>query len=148
MAFIGRCKVINGGLNLRNSMSTTAPSPGQVPSGHGVHVTADHGGWVYCNYRANASSVIQGYAVTSTTSGLPTLEQLPTTYGPVFWATVTTTSGNLNVRALPSTGANVIGTLAKGARIQVAEVPGYPDWYTFAHNGESGFVSKTYVTRD
>jgi cell wall-associated NlpC family hydrolase len=59
--------------------------------------------------------------------------------------TGTVTASALNFRAAPSTGADVITVLRRGAEIQLLGREG--DWYIARHNGVEGFVSSAFVTR-
>jgi len=68
----------------------------------------------------------------------------PPTPGEGIPGTVTTASGNLNVRSAPNTGAPIIGQLARGQTINVLEERN--GWYRINFNGRDGWVSGDFVT--
>ena len=71
----------------------------------------------------------------------PTPPQPPTSTN--FTGMVTTTSGNLNVRSAPNTGAPVIGSLPNGSTVTIlGEQNG---WYRINFQGRDGWVSSQFV---
>lgn len=58
-------------------------------------------------------------------------------------ATVVTNSLPLNIRAKPSIDAAVLGSMPKGAQLQIVGESG--DWYQIRYNGIYGFASKQYI---
>lgn len=60
-------------------------------------------------------------------------------------ATVTTQSGNLNVRATPNAAGSLVGTLPKGARITITG-PSVGGWYPITNGAISGYSSSAYIT--
>jgi mannosyl-glycoprotein endo-beta-N-acetylglucosaminidase len=60
------------------------------------------------------------------------------------YGTVATSSSSLNFRSGPSTGYGKVGSLPKGAKVQIvgSETNG---WYNVKYNGTSGWVSASYI---
>ncbi|WP_428031824.1 SH3 domain-containing protein [Ancylobacter sp.] len=53
-------------------------------------------------------------------------------------------TANVNIRAQPSTSADVLGQATKGTSILVLDKQG--DWYQIMHGDKSGWVSAGYVS--
>lgn len=54
-------------------------------------------------------------------------------------------TANLNIRAEPSTSADVLGQVPKGASVLGFDQQG--DWYRIRHNGKSGWIHAGYVSQ-
>src|ERR1035437_67825 len=60
--------------------------------------------------------------------------------------TVTLSSGNLNVRALPSTTSAIIGKLPNGAQVTISS--GSNGFYKITFNGKTGYISASFVVNN
>ena len=60
--------------------------------------------------------------------------------------TVTLSSGNLNVRALPGTTSAIIGKLPNGAQVTIGSSTN--GFYKITFNGKIGYVSTKYVVNN
>lgn len=71
----------------------------------------------------------------------------PREYGG-FLGVVTTDSTDLNVRERPSSNAKLLGSIPKGAYVNVRELDGYTDWYKVEYSEKNliGYASAKYIT--
>ena len=59
---------------------------------------------------------------------------------------IATQADSLNVRRRPQKTAPILGLAAKGSRVQITGVG--PGWYRIDYQGNTGYVSADFVTRD
>lgn len=134
-----------GGVNLRSSASTSAQIIASFPSGTEVTVLSDDGSWSYVNILGTTGYMMSAYL--SKPDEFPEVEEdLPAEdeMEDVLWATVTTQSGGLNMRALPQTGSLILTTLPRNAEVIVT---GRGDaWSSVRYNGLNGYVMTRYLT--
>jgi len=71
--------------------------------------------------------------------GVPFIEPQPVRRG-----VVTVSYGNLNIRSRPSTNANIIGRIPKGAEVFVFGQ--WQNWYVVFYKGILGYASSSYIT--
>ena len=61
----------------------------------------------------------------------------------IYTASVATRGSNLNVRYLPSTNSNIVGSIPNGAEVTVFAT--LPDWSLVNYNGTVGYVASRYL---
>ena len=99
------------------------------------HDNVDDANWIINNISEIARTIALSLAEYF---GQPLFEPMqPTT------ASVTTTSGNLNLRARPNVMSAVIGSIPNGAQLTVNGL--IPDWASVSYNGKLGFVNRRYL---
>lgn len=91
--------------------------------------------WIRENIEAMASNIV--YSLTEY-FGIPF-----NTPQPIFTASVATRGSNLNIRYLPSTDSNIVGSIPNGAEVTV--FASLPDWSLVNYNGVVGYVSRQYL---
>jgi N-acetylmuramoyl-L-alanine amidase len=100
------------------------------------HDNVEDANWIVNNIDEIARNLSQSV---TTYFGLPFVEPTAQRNG-----RVTTSGGNLNIRATPSTDGTIIGSAPNGAIVQVRGR--YEDWYVVDYNGLLGYVNANYIT--
>lgn len=118
----------SGGLNLRDTPSAAGKLLLTVPQGTSLDITAAQGNWYQTAYQNKSGWVSADYI------------QIVLAYkqGKV------TASGGLNLRANPSTTAEILVTIPEGATVTLTEVGG--EWHKAAYRGTSGWIYAEYVS--
>ena len=112
---------------------TRAPS---VLAELGYHDNAEDEAWLTGNLDAIAAALTEGV---TEYFGLPFLTPSASRSG-----VVTLSSGTLNLRAYPTTEAEVLAQLPNGAAVQI--LGQYDGWYTLEYDGLRGFAASRYIT--
>ena len=100
------------------------------------HDNVDDANWITGNLPTIARSLAE--AVTEY-FGLPLIAPSTPRTG-----TVRLSSGNLNLRTAPSTGAAIYRQIPNGASVEV--LGRYGDWYVLRYNGVIGYAARQYVS--
>ena len=112
---------------------TRAPS---VLAELGYHDNTEDANWLTGNLDAVAAALSEGV---TEYFGLPFLTPVPVQTG-----IVTLSSGSLNLRALPTTEAQVLTQIPNGASVRVLGT--FDTWYSAEYDGLYGFVASRYIT--
>ena len=99
------------------------------------HDNPEDAEWIRNNIEAMAANIT--YSLTEY-FGIPF-----NTPQPIFTASVATKDSNLNIRYLPSTNSNIIGSIPNGAEVTVFAT--LPDWSLVNYNGQVGYVASRYL---
>lgn len=130
----------SGGLNLRESASTTASVLRVIPQHAQVTVHNRYGEWVQVDYQGT-TGYVQAQYLTYTSPAQPTATA---TTGTSSTAWVLTPSGELNLRQEGSLNARILCTIPR-----LAEVTLYSwgtSWSYVAYQGIVGYVQSSYLT--
>lgn len=125
----GKGKVTaSGGLNLRDTPSAGGKLLLTVPEGTTLDITSAQGNWYQTTYQGKSGWVSADYV------------NIVTAYkqGKI------TASGGLNIRANPSTTADILTTIPERATVTLAEDRG--EWYKVTYRGTSGWIFAEYVS--
>ena len=112
---------------------TRAPS---VLAELGYHDNQEDANWLTGNLDAVAAALSEGV---TEYFGLPFL-----TPSPVQTGIVTLSSGSLNLRALPTTEAQILTQIPNGASVRILGT--FDTWYSAEYDGLYGFVASRYLT--
>ena len=99
------------------------------------HDNPEDAEWIRNNIEAMAANIT--YSLTEY-FGIPF-----NTPQPIYTASVATRGSNLNVRYLPSTNSNIVGSIPNGAEVTVFAT--LPDWSLVNYNGTVGYVASRYL---
>ncbi len=99
------------------------------------HDNPEDAQWIRENIESMAANIV--YSLTEY-FGIPF-----NTPQPIFTASVATRGSNLNVRYLPSTNSNIVGSIPNGAEVTVFAT--LPDWSLVNYNGVVGYVARRYL---
>lgn len=151
----GQVRVNTNGLNVRstpNFTSTANNKLGTLSTGTVVKYYEETSSYYKINYNGYYGYIYKTYASLVTDANLggngstpeptptPTPQQPPTTAsGLIGYATV----NGLNIRAQASASADRVGGLSRGNQVTVHSISG--NWAHISFNGQSGYVSKTYL---
>jgi len=124
--FIGTVRTMGGNLNFRSGPTSTSPVIGLIPNGANLQVTGESGGFYHVVYDGRLGWVSRDFVNLTPRNG-----------------TVTTSGGNLNLRASPNTNGQIIGTIPNGTVLNATDVVG--NFYQVNWNGRTGFVSRDFV---
>lgn len=127
-------------LNVHEQPDASSKVLGTLKKNTAVTVTAEKYGWYTITFGGQTAYISAKY----TTDTNPSNPSQPTpTPTPSQTKTVYTTE-NLKVRAQPNTDAKVLGTLAKGSKV---ETYGLKDgWYEIKFSGQTGYISAKYTS--
>lgn len=125
-------------LKVRAQPNTSAKVLGSLTKGAKVETYSLKDGWYEIKFNGQTGYISAQYTTTTDPSqSTPTPTPTPQT------KTVYTTE-NLKVRAQPNTNAKVLGTLAKGSKV---ETYGLKDgWYEIKFSGQTGYISAKYTS--
>lgn len=112
---------------------TRAPS---VLAELGYHDNPDDANWLTGNLDAVAAALSEGV---TEYFGLPFLTPVPARTG-----IVTLSSGSLNLRALPTTEAQILTQIPNGASVRILGT--FDTWYSAEYDGLYGFAASRYLT--
>lgn len=112
---------------------TRAPS---VLAELGYHDNPDDANWLTGNLEAVAAALSEGV---TEYFGLPFLTPAPAQTG-----IVTLSSGSLNLRALPTTEAQILTQIPNGASVRILGT--FDTWYSAEYDGLYGFAASRYLT--
>ncbi len=113
-------------LNIRESASTSAAVLGEIPGGERLVVISNDSGWCKVNYNG-----VTGYASADYISNL-------------YKGKVINIDDNLNVRAQPSTSAEIVGKLQNDNEVTIiGEVSN--NWYQIETDSLAGYCSADYI---
>jgi uncharacterized protein YraI len=125
--------VTGGSLILRQSAGTSSANLGTIPNGTALSVSTVNGNydWFSTSYNSQTGCVMARY-IAITTGGTV--------------ATVTTSSGSLNIRATPSSGASVSFQVAHNATVRVLDTTANNGFYRIGCPLGTGWGSTAYLT--
>ncbi|WP_459501237.1 enterotoxin EntFM [Bacillus sp. C1] len=123
-------------LNVRTGAGTGNDIVSKVTEGQVLQVVGEENGWFKVNVNGTTGYVSSDFVTTGAKTGT-TVQQGKGDY--------TVNVSSLNVRTGPSASHTVLGTVSKGQTVQV--VGEVQDWFKINHNGETGYVSKDFVTK-
>ncbi|WP_096190289.1 SH3 domain-containing protein [Evansella halocellulosilytica] len=136
---IGSGEVTASRLNVRASASTGSSIIGSLSNGTTVDLYGEEGSWYKVRVNGNWGYVHKDYVKrdgSSNGSGSSTDEKIGS--GEV-------TASRLNVRASASTNSSIVGSLSRGAMVDIYEEQG--SWYKINFNNDYAFVHKDYITK-
>ncbi|WP_297131312.1 C40 family peptidase [Terrisporobacter sp.] len=115
-------------VNFRTGPSTNYSSIGKLNKGDKVEYISESGSWVKVKFEGKTGYVYGTYVgtYTSTSTSIKYV-----------------TASSLNVRSGASTNYSVIGTLSKGAKVEVISTSN--GWSKIKYNGSIGYVSSKYL---
>lgn len=143
-------------LSLRSAPSTSAAVVGSLPKGATVTITGamQNGfypvsfgnlhGFAYGGYLQQSSSPVNPAAIAPPPPTSPNLPPINAVEQGAM-ATVTTQSSPLTLRANPSTTAPIVGSIPKGATVQVTG-PSQNGFYPVAYGSAHGYAYGGYLT--
>lgn len=147
-------KVVGGGLNLRQSASTSARILIQIPDNMQIQVYETVNGWSRTSYRGNNGWVmakylqfVSGESATSTPTPTPTPTDTSAPENetpPAESVTARVTGGKLNMRLAPESNAYVMQRIPDGTVLTVTERGAV--WCKVQYNGQAGFVMTRYLS--
>ena len=122
-------------LNVHEQPDASSKVLGTLKKNTAVTVTAEKYGWYTITFGGQTAYISAKYTTdTDPSQPTPTPSQTTTVY----------TTANLKVRAQPNTNAKVLGTLAKGSKV---ETYGLKDgWYEIKFSGQTGYISAKYTS--
>ena len=129
-----RVTTVSGGLNLRTQARAGSPILRVIPRNARVAVLAYEGNWCRVLYDSTMGYVMRSFL---------TFEQDFSPSPDVKYAIVTTPSGTLNLRAVPSRNAQVLRTIAPSTRLAVLEHGA--TWCKVQHEGITGYVMTQFL---
>ena len=149
---IGKAQVTtaSGSLNLRQLPSYSAGIIGYIPQYAVVDVFEYDGGWARIRYSGVTGWVLRSFLTDYNAQPVPTPTPLVTIITPapgdkvIGKAQVTTASGSLNLRQLPSYSAGIIGYIPQYAVVDVFEYDG--GWARIRYSGVTGWVLRSFLT--
>lgn len=118
-------------LNLRSSASANGTILTVIPSGTSLSVASISNGWGYTFYDGKFGYISMGY---TTRTGDFSYEN-----------GVYQTTGDLNMRDIPSASGNLLATLPSGTTVSVTMVFG--GWGAISYNGKNGYINLSYTKR-
>ena len=131
---IGKVKVGNSRLNVRNKASMSSKVIGKLYTGDKVEIIGENANWYKINYKGKTAYISKKYVSTSSTT-VTEVEDC----SDVFKAQI-----GFNVRTGPSTSYKKIGRLTRG---QVLQVTGKCSngWYQIKFGSKVGYISSKYL---
>lgn len=129
------------GLNLREKPNTTAEVVVLMDFGAQVNLLQERGDWAYVQYGEHTGWCSMKYLVTEAQAQEPLA---PEAGEDAVTAVVMTESGNLRLRETPSSNAEIIGALPKGAVVTVVKESG--DWSYVEYQGEAGWCASKFLS--
>ena len=128
-------------LNVRKSPSASATKLGTLGKNAKVDIVAKtSNGWYKIKYNKDFGYVSGSYVTIG--SSTPTT---PTT-GETEYTATGTPKYNLKVRAAASTSSKQIGSVKKGAKVEIVAKTTNNAWYKIKYNNGYGYVAAQYVT--
>ena len=135
----GGTVTVTAEVNLRKGPGTNYDSIGTVPTGTQLTRTGYTDSWTRVQYNGQEVFVYSTYVTDGSTSN--------NSGGTTSSSGTGTVTGNLvNVRSGPGTNYNSIGSYNYGATVTITgESSG---WYQISYNGQTGYISSQYVTKN
>ncbi len=143
---IGTGKVsVSSSLNVRSGPGTSYSRIGKVYNGNVLTVYSVRSGWVELDYKGRHGWVSDGYIkVTLHSSNDDQNPQEPSPDSPDTIGTgICSVSTSLNVRSGPSTSYSKVGSIPRGANVNILTVSG--SWYRIEYKGLIGWCSAPYI---
>ena len=124
------------GLNMRTSASASASVKVVIPYGSKVNIQSSASGWHYVEYNGSYGYVSAEYVSLSASNG--------TSSSTTAESGVVTASSGLNMRVSASTTSDIKKVLPYGTTVKIKS--SMSGWYYIEHNGDSGYVSSSYIS--
>ncbi|MBM7834755.1 SH3 domain-containing protein [Clostridium sardiniense] len=142
-------KVTASALNVRSGASTKHSVIGSLSKGSTVEIVSTSNGWHKIKYKNGFGYVSAEYVTINSTPSKPEVkpEEKPDTKPEVKPETTKigkVTASALNVRNGASTKNKVIGSLSKGATVEIVSTSN--GWHKIKYKNSYGYVSADYVT--
>jgi uncharacterized protein YgiM (DUF1202 family) len=141
-------KVTASVLNIRSGINTSHPVIGKTYSGRELSVIGEENGWYKVNHNGQTGYVSAVY-VQKVGGGSSSVEKPKPVQPPVSnvnsKGTYVVTTGTLNVRQGPNTSYKKIGSVYNKQKVSVLEETN--GWYKIDYNGNAGYISKSFVTK-
>lgn len=116
----------SGGLNLRETPSSTGNVLTTIPEGTMIDLSDKQDQWYKTTYQAKTGWVSANYLSVTSIKG------------------ITKASGGLNLRETPSSTGNVLVMIPKDTSVELLEQQG--QWYKTTYESKTGWISADYVT--
>ncbi|WP_209020939.1 peptidoglycan-binding protein [Evansella clarkii] len=143
---IGYVTGVTSSLNVRSGPGTSHGVIGSLTNGTEVEIlNRESNGWVQISYGNSVGYVSGQYINESDASPAPNPTPTPGTPVSVNTGTVTGVSSSLNVRSGPGTSHSAIGSVSRGATVQIKGTE-RNGWLRIDHNGRTGYVSGRYIS--
>ncbi|MCL2850920.1 MAG: peptidoglycan-binding protein [Firmicutes bacterium] len=124
---IGTVRTAGGNLNVRSGPGTNFGVVTTIPNGTPLTVTGEQNGFYNIRTAGGATGwVSRDFVTISPRQGR-----------------VTTTGGNLNLRALPNTTSPVLASIPNGTVLTITDVSG--NFFQTVFNGRTGWVSRDFI---
>ncbi len=137
----GGTVTVTAEVNLRKGPGTNYDSIGTVPTGTQLTRTGYTDSWTRVQYNGQEVFVYSTYVSDGSTSNNSSSGGTTSSSG-----TGTVTGNMVNVRSGPGTGYSAIGSYNSGATVTITgESSG---WYQISYNGQTGYISSQYVTKN
>ena len=104
----------------------------RIPNGAKVDILEKGGSWYKIRYNGQVGYVSAEYIKIAGEGG-----------GETAVTTGTVNASSLNLRSAPSTSASRIGSIPRGAKVDILEKGG--SWHKVKYNGQVGYVSAEYI---
>lgn len=117
----------SGGLNLRETASTTGNKLITIPEGTTVDLLEQNGQWYKTTYQSKTGWISVDYVTVTKESQKG----------------IVTASGGLNLREIPSNTGKMLITIPSGTTIEIMEQK--DQWYKTSYQSKTGWVSADYV---
>ena len=124
------------GLNMRTSANASASVKVVIPYGSKVNIQSSASGWHYVEYNGSYGYVSAEYVSLSASNG--------TSSSTTAESGVVTASSGLNMRVSASTTSDIKKVLPYGTTVKIKS--SMSGWYYIEHNGDSGYVSSSYIS--
>ncbi|MBU9721744.1 MULTISPECIES: N-acetylmuramoyl-L-alanine amidase [Bacillaceae] len=138
---IGSGEVTATRLNVRNQASTNGNVIGSLERGSKVDLYEKTGQWYKIRINNSWGFVHGDYL--RVTNAAPSDSGGSSNQGDSIIGNGEITASNLNVRSSASTSSSIIGSLRRGAKVDLYEKSGA--WYKIRHNNRWGFVHGDYI---
>ena len=124
---IGTVRTTSGNLNLRSGPGTNFAVISSLPNGTPLTVTGEQNGWYSVRTYGGTNGWVSSDFITITPRQ----------------GTVTTTGGNLNLRAQPNTTSQVLASIPNGTSLTITDVSG--NFFQTNFGGRTGWVSRDFI---
>ena len=124
-------------LNVHEQPDASSKVLGILKKNTAVTVTAEKYGWYTITFSGQTAYISAKYT-TDTNPSQPTPTPTPSQTTTVY------TTANLNVRAQPNGSAKILGSLAKGSKVETYSLKN--GWYEIKFSGQTGYISAQYTT--
>jgi N-acetylmuramoyl-L-alanine amidase len=132
-------------LNVRSGPGTSHGVIDSLSNGTQVEIlSSQSNGWLRISYNGGNTGYVSGQYVDVTGTTPPPNSAPPAT---VNSGTVVGVSSSLNVRSGPGTNHSAIGSLARGANVDIRKTE-RNGWLQISYNGSVGYVSGQYISLD